>query len=170
MCGQKGNLPESAFKPVLRVGTTVPNFISFTTEREKLELSGLYGKHKIILIDFWASWCIPCRAEISNIKRVYDSFAVRGFTVLSVSEDFLETDWNKAIKKDSMVWYNVSSLQGREEPLAKAFRINALPAAILIDNVGQILAIDAPGAGIPSGGGSLRGASLYQKVKELLSN
>ncbi len=158
-------LPSGAFKKGLAVGETVPDFVSTTPDEESLSLEELANKHKLVLIDFWASWCLPCRAEIPNIRKVYDAFKDEGFTVLSVAQDFNAVDWNKAIAKDSVVWYNVSSLQGREEPIAKMFHINVIPAAILVDSNRTILAIDAPGSGLPSNDGSLKGEALFLKVK-----
>lgn len=164
----KGSPSIQPFTDTIKVGATAPNFISFTPEEDSLSLNTITSKNKITLVIFWASWCIPCRAEMPYLRKLYSTYHDRGFEILGISEDYNAVDWNMAIAKDSMIWLNVSSLQGREDPVAKLYKINAIPAALLIDQKGKIVAIDAPGAGIESSGENLKGDELFKLLQEKL--
>ncbi len=121
------------------------------------KLSDLKGK--VILIDFWASWCGPCRAENPNVVKVYNTYKSKGFTVYSVSLDKSKSDWLAAIKKDGLIWENhVSLLDANNNKAAQDYHVNAIPSSFLVDENGIIVAEN------------LRGAALEQKVKELLAD
>lgn len=120
-----------------------------------LKLSGLRGK--VVLIDFWASWCPPCRQENPNLVRLFKKYQNKGFTVFSVSLDHDVNAWKNAIKKDGLIWSShVSDLKGWETPLTSAYGFDAIPFTILINEDGKII------------GTNLRGEELEQKLKELL--
>lgn len=120
-----------------------------------INLADLKGKY--VLIDFWASWCGPCRKENPNVVRLYNQYKDKEFTVFSVSLDEDPNAWKAAILKDGLVWPNhVSDLMKWETPLIELYGFNSIPHTVLIDKTGKIIAKN------------LRGASLEQKLKEIL--
>ena len=109
------------------------------------------------MLDFWASWCRPCRAENPNVVNVYNKYKNKGFTVYSVSLDQKREQWLNAISKDGLIWPNhVSDLQGWRSAAGAIYGINSIPKTFLIDRNGNIAATN------------LRGQELEKKVKELL--
>jgi thiol-disulfide isomerase/thioredoxin len=120
-----------------------------------INLSDLKGKY--VLIDFWASWCGPCRKENPNVVRLYNEYKDKGFTVFSVSLDNDPNAWKAAILRDGLVWPNhVSDLLKWQTPLIELYGFNSIPHTVLIDETGKVIAKN------------LRGASLEQKLKEIL--
>jgi thiol-disulfide isomerase/thioredoxin len=134
-----------------------PEITSLTPEGKELKLSSLKGK--VVLIDFWASWCGPCRKENPNVIRLYQKYKNKGFTIFSVSLDTEAANWKKAIEQDGLVWpYHVSDLLGWQTPLTQLYNFNGIPHTVLIDAKGNI--IDT----------GLRGTELEQKLEELFKN
>ena len=119
------------------------------------KLSSLRGK--VVLIDFWASWCGPCRHENPTVVKAWNRFSQKGFTVFSVSLDQSKDKWLAAIAKDGLLWNNhVSDLRGWQSAGAAAYKVNSIPATFLLDKDGKIIAKN------------LRGPALEQKLEELL--
>jgi thiol-disulfide isomerase/thioredoxin len=117
-------------------------------------LSKLRGNY--VLLDFWASWCGPCRAENPNVVRNYRKYKDKGFTVMSVSLDTDRTKWLAAIKKDGLEWPNhVSELKGWQTSVLPNYGINSIPYTVLIDKEGKIIQTN------------LRGPALEAKLKEI---
>lgn len=131
------------------------DFVSTTPDGKQLSLKEVIGKNKYTLVDFWASWCGPCRKENPNVVKAFDAFKDKGFTVLSVSLDEDAGKWKAAIEKDGMPWYHVSSLQGWKEPAAVLYSIRAIPQNVLVDGQGKVVATN------------LRAETLYNKIQEL---
>jgi thiol-disulfide isomerase/thioredoxin len=121
----------------LMIGSEAPDFTFKTPEGKPLALSSLRGK--IVLVDFWASWCGPCRKENPNVIRVYEKYHKKGFEILGVSLDDNEDKWKDAIKKDGLPWNHVSDLKGWGSEAVKLYGIDAIPFTVLLDKEGKIL-------------------------------
>ncbi|WP_418991709.1 redoxin domain-containing protein [Alistipes sp.] len=112
--------------------------------------------NKYTLIDFWASWCGPCMGEVPHLKQTYDKFHKKGFEIYGVSFDENREEWLAAIEQNGMNWIQVSDLTGFNNPAAKDYAVQGIPANFLIDAQGKIVA------------SNLRGEALYEKIAELL--
>ena len=141
------------------IGKTAPDFTLNDVNDQPLALSSRIGKSKVLLIDFWASWCGPCRQENPNVVKVWKEFNKKGFDVFGVSLDQpgAKDKWLQAIKDDNLTWTHVSDLKFWNCEAAKLYAVNAIPASFLLDEKGTIIARN------------LRGDDLYNKVKELLA-
>lgn len=141
---------------LVEIGNKAPEFTAPTPEGDELALNEVLGK--VTLIDFWASWCKPCRDENPNIVRVYEKYKDKGFAILGVSLDRegQKDKWLQAIEDDKLTWPQVSHLQFWQDPVAQQYGIRAIPAAFLLNEEGVIIAKN------------LRGPALEQKVAELL--
>ena len=109
-----------------------------------VSLSSLRGK--VVVIDFWASWCKPCREESPNMVKLYNRFKEQGFEIFGVSLDKEKKDWLAAIQKDGLLWTQVSDLKFWESAAARTYGITSIPATYLIDKQGKVLASNLKGA------------------------
>jgi peroxiredoxin len=138
------------------VGEEAPLFSLNNVDGKPVTLKSLRGK--VVLLDFWASWCGPCRQENPNVVKAYNTYKSKGFTVCSVSLDDNKEKWQAAIAKDGLVWPNhVSDLKGWKSSAASLYNVKGIPATFLLDKKGVIVATN------------LRGEALEQKLKELLT-
>lgn len=137
------------------IGAKAPEFSAPGVNGEQLALKDMRGK--VTLVDFWAAWCKPCRVENPNVVAVYKKFHEKGLNVVGVSLDRKADDWKKAIADDGLTWDHVSHVQYFNDPIAKLYNVDAIPAAFLLDENGVIVAKN------------LRGAALEKKVAELLN-
>lgn len=120
------------------IGDRAPELAFLNPDSTKvLKLSELRGKY--VLIDFWASWCRPCRIENPNVKRVYERFRSKGFEILGVSLDRDHESWVKAIKDDGLPWKHVSDLQFWSNAAAQEYGVTGIPYTVLVDREGRIL-------------------------------
>jgi peroxiredoxin len=127
-----------------QIGSVLPDFTQNDVNGKPFTLSSLKGKY--VLVDFWASWCGPCRAENPNVVKAFNKFKAKGFTVLGVSLDQDKAKWLEAIKKDALAWNHVSDLKYWNNAVAAQFGIQSIPASFLIDPTGKIIARDLRGA------------------------
>lgn len=138
------------------IGGTAPEIRLPTPEGDTLSLEDYRGKY--LLVDFWASWCGPCRRENPNVRRVYAAYKDKGFEILGVSLDRSEANWLKAIEQDKLPWKHVSDLKQWKSIAAKTYGVHSIPYTVLIDPDGKIIAK------------RLRGAGLEKELERLLGS
>jgi len=138
----------------LQIGDRYVDFEMNNKSGDKVKLSENLGK--LTLLEFWASWCGPCRAENPNLVNTYSDFNPKGFEIFSVSLDDNSKNWKKAIKEDKLIWTHVSDLEGQSNKAGLIYGIKGIPDNFLLDETGKII------------GRNLRGESLNKKLKEYL--
>ena len=122
------------------VGQTAPDFTQNDPEGNPVKFSDVYSQHELTLLDFWASWCGPCRRENPNVVAVYNDFKDDGFTVFGVSLDRDKDAWLKGIEDDGLTWTQVSDLEYWNNAVAKEYAVQSIPQSLLVDKNGTIVA------------------------------
>ncbi len=140
----------------LSPGTPCPEIVLPDPSGKELRLSSYRGK--VVLIDFWASWCKPCRAEMPSVVALYKKYKDKGFEIFGVSLDKNKDNWVQAIKQDGITWPQVSDLKFWESEVVPLFNVESIPYTILVDKDGKIIAK------------GLRGEELENKLKEILGS
>ena len=137
------------------IGSFAPNFSAPTPDGKILNLNDELGK--ITLLEFWASWCGPCRRENPNLVKIYNKFNKKGFEIIGVSLDKSKPQWLRAIEDDYLIWKHVSNLKFWQDPIARLYKVRAVPASFILDEKGIIIARN------------LRGFQLESKISELFN-
>ena len=136
------------------IGEIAPLFEGPTPTGDRIALESFRGK--VVIVDFWASWCRPCRIENPNLVRLYKRMHDKGLEIVGVSLDRNKASWERAIADDGLTWNHVSNLQYWADPIAQLYSVRSIPAAFVLDREGRIVAKN------------LRGAQLDAKIEELL--
>jgi len=147
------------FLPVfsqVKTGRKAPEIALLNLEGNRVTLSDLKGR--VVLIDFWASWCGPCRYNNPRLVRLYQKYHEKGFEILGVSLDNNTASWKQAVIQDKLEWIQVNDNQGWDASAAKSYRVNAIPVSFLLDKDGIVRAVD------------MEGRALEAKIKSLLKS
>lgn len=149
----EGQLAEQQAGEAIKVGQPAPDIALPGPDGKVHKLSDLKGK--VVLLDFWASWCGPCRRENPNVVQTYNKYHAKGFDILGVSLDTDAKRWRDAIKQDGLPWHHISDLGGWQSKHAALYSVSSIPTTVLVDKEGRILARN------------LRGEQLGEKLKEI---
>ena len=152
------NINKALNQVKIEIGSIAPDFTAPDPDGNSVTLSKALGK--ITILDFWASWCRPCRVENPNFVKLYNKYHDKGLNIISVSLDRENQmkSWVNAIEKDNLNWYNVSNLKYWQDPVAQLYNISSIPATFILDEKGKIIAT------------RLRGSALEEKINQLFKN
>jgi len=139
-----------------KIGTLSPEITLKDLNGKDLSLSSLKGK--VVLIDFWASWCGPCRKSMKHLSAIYPALKTKGFEIYGISIDENKDDWKKAVAADRISWLQVNEDGGWNAPVANLWKIDQIPTSYLLDKQGKIVARD------------LEGRQLEAKINQLLKD
>lgn len=138
----------------VKEGGIAPDFTQEDVDGKPFQFSSIKGKY--VLIDFWASWCVPCRKENPNVVKAYQKYKEKNFEIVGISLDTQRESWIKAIADDKLEWINVSDLKGWKNEVSMDYGIKAVPSNFLVDPEGKIIGVN------------LRGEDLEKKLAEIL--
>ncbi|WP_288319046.1 peroxiredoxin family protein [Xylanibacter caecicola] len=161
-CRSNSQKPETPAAPspvqTEEASTSIPDFRMNDIDGNEVSALEEAAKHKITVIDFWASWCGPCLREMPEVVGMYNKYKDKGLGIIGVSLDKDATSWKEAVKRMDMKWVQVSDLQGWDNAAAQMFGVQSIPFTVIIDREGKL--IDA----------GLRGSELEQRVGEILEH
>jgi len=129
-------------KPKFRNGESIPKIEATLMNGQAFDIEDLKGQ--FVLVDFWGSWCAPCRKENPDLVKLYEKYKEKNFTVVSIAIETNEGRWKRAIEKDNLSWpYHIVQLDRFASPLAKEFGVREIPTKYLLNKEGQIISVNA---------------------------
>lgn len=152
----KTALEREARASELKIGKQIKDFTADDLSGNKINLNNILEKNKFVLVEFWASWCAPCRNEIPHMKEAYENYHNKGFEIISFTLDNSRKLWKKASDKEQIPWINVGDLKACKSPVVQMYGVNGVPVNFLVSTSGEIIALN------------LRGTYLDEKLRELL--
>lgn len=132
----------------MALGAKYQDIELMTPEGKMIKLSEYVPTGKYVMLEFWASWCGPCRGEIPHLRHVYNNYKDKGFEIISISIDEKKADWDKAMKEENMIWTQLCDPKGFEGPVSKVYNIMGVPTCIILDKEGHIFKTDMRGAAL----------------------
>jgi thiol-disulfide isomerase/thioredoxin len=142
-------------KATVVAGKQIKPFVARDLNGKEFSLEKILKKNKYVLVEFWASWCKPCRALIPHLKQTYKQYRKKGFEIVSFSLDKKGNLWRNASEKEEIPWINTSDLKGMKSPIVKMYGVNGIPDSFLVDRDGKIV------------GSHLKGEKLDKALEEL---
>lgn len=160
----RNDLVLSRKREMIKEGTIIPDFAVTLPDGSKTKALDIIGKSEYTLIDFWASWCKPCREAVPGMKKAYDAFNNQGFNILSIAVSDKEPDWRKAMAEDKTPWTNTRDVEGVCNDI---FDIPAIPGFVLVDKSGRLISYQCSGSEVENFGAPLRGDTLMKSIQQL---
>lgn len=142
----------------IKSGDRVDAFAAAGLDGDTYRLKDTLAENKLVLIEFWASWCGPCRADVPNLKVAVEKYGDRGFAIFAFSLDTVREDWNDASVEDGIDWINTCDLKGYDSPISQEYGVNMLPKNLLVDANGVVVEVHA------------RGERLMERLSEMLGD
>ena len=153
----KAIMAERAAQKATAIGQKFTDLTMPSADGKTMSISDYAGKQPLVLVDFWASWCGPCRAEMPYVLKAYQQYHAKGFEIVGISLDEKKEAWLKAIEQLKLPWPQMSDLKGWQSEACQKYNVKSIPSSVLLDSEGTIVAKD------------LRGEDLAKKVGELLN-
>lgn len=162
------DISEKKLMEQIMPGSKLPVFNVNDEHGKRKNIHDIISQNKYTLIDFWASWCHPCRAEMPQLKKVYDAYHSKGFNIVGISCDRSVSDWKKALSEENVPWKQ--TIEGETKVSSSVFGVRSIPAYVLVDQNGKMIAFQCAFSSVRRFGPPLRNADLKKTIESLFEN